>query len=313
MVPIPASESIDISEKVHMKNPEGFFEDGLPRAVAIKSNEMLSKIARDLNFTSAENANDRRQALQRLHLVLFTEFSMSITDYNEVFRDICKTLFKRYSDPSEKCRDLSLRITQSFFEKANDFVPVLAYYFPMLMQRLPGGLAYDEEMKVFVTDIETHEAYRRGKAVERQDKTGGATGALVHSVIEESEEIRNLSCIVLGVLLRRSIMIGASSILHPYFHEIIMYLQMQLKDPFPDLKAEACASLEILARTEEFNSGMKFFAVALVRATLPALRHRHAKVRLAAVRCVNSCIVIPDRAKVKGSGTDAIVSYYKQI
>ena len=57
-----------------------------------------------------------------------------------------------------------------------------------------------------------------------------------------------------------------------------MYLQMQTRDPFPELKAEALSSIELLARTEEFNSGMKFFAVALVRATLPALRHRHAKV-----------------------------------
>ena len=59
-----------------------------------------------------------------------------------------------------------------------------------------------------------------------------------------------------------------------------MYLQMQTRDPFPELKAEALSSLELLARTEEFNSGMKFFAVALVRATLPSLRHRHAKVRI---------------------------------
>lgn len=52
---------------------------------------------------------------------------------------------------------------------------------------------------------------------------------------------------------------------------------------------------------------MKFFAVALVRATLPVLRHRHAKVRLVAVRCLAACMVVPDKAKIKGSGTDAIV------
>lgn len=272
----------------------------------LRSNEMSSKIARDLNSANADDINDRRRALQKLYVTLFTDYTMTTIDYNEIFRDSCRTIFKKFSDPSEKCRELSLKITMSFFECAADFVPVLAYFFPMLMQRLPGGLAYDEDMKVFVTDMETHEAYRRGKAVERQDKTGGAAGALTHTVVEESEEIRNLSCKVLGSLLRRTIAIGASSVLHPYFHEIVMYLQMQLRDPFPDLKAEACGILELLARTEEFNSGMKFFAVALVRASLPVLRHRHAKVRVAAVRCVNSCMVVPDRAKIKGSGTDAI-------
>lgn len=55
---------------------------------------------------------------------------------------------------------------------------------------------------------------------------------------------------------------------------------------------------------------MKFFAVALVRVTLPVLRHRHAKVRLAAVRCLAACMVVPDKAKIKGSGTDAIVRNY---
>jgi hypothetical protein len=52
---------------------------------------------------------------------------------------------------------------------------------------------------------------------------------------------------------------------------------------------------------------MKFFAVALVRATLPVLRHRHAKVRLVAVKCLAACMVVQDKAKMKGSGTDAIV------
>jgi hypothetical protein len=97
---------------------------------------------------------------------------MSTSDYNEVFRDSCKSIFKRFSDSAEKCREISLKITQSFFENSADFVPVLAYFFPMLMQRLPGGLAYDEDMKVFVSNMEVHEAYRRGKAVDRQDKTG---------------------------------------------------------------------------------------------------------------------------------------------
>jgi hypothetical protein len=203
-------------------------ESQIVTAALIEMVEMSAKIARDLNTVNADGVNDRRRALQKLHKTLFVDYSMSTIDYNFVFRDTCKVIFKRFADTSEKCRELSLKITQSFFQSASDFVPVLAYFFPVLMQRLPGGLAYDEDMKVFVTDIETHEAYRRGKAVERQDKTGGATGPLTHSVVEESEEIRLLACKTLGCLLRKTISIGASSVLHPYFHEIIMYLQMQV-------------------------------------------------------------------------------------
>ena len=247
-------------------------------AVLIKANEMMSKIARDLNLANADDMNDRRRALQKIQKILFTDYTMSTGDYNEVFRESCKSIFKRYSDVSEKCRELSLKVTQSFFELSSDLVPILAYFFPMLMQRLPNGLAYDEDMKVFITNIEMHEAYRRGKAVDRQDKIGGSTGELIHHVVEESEEIRYLLCKLLGCLLKRTIFSKSSSILHPYFHEIVMYLQMQIRDPFPELKAEACNIVEILARTDEFNSGMKFFAVALVRVSLPILRHRHSKV-----------------------------------
>ena len=147
--------------------------NSITNCILIKANEMQSKIARDLNLANSDDMNDRRRALEKLQKTLFIEHTMTTADYNEIFRESCKLIFKRYSDVSEKCRELSLKITQSFFERSSDLVPVLAYFFPMLMQRLPSGLAYDEDMKVFVTNMEMHEAYRRGKAVDRQDKTGG--------------------------------------------------------------------------------------------------------------------------------------------
>lgn len=122
--------------------------------ILIKANEMISKISRDLNLSNSENMNERRKALLKLKNTLFIDNTMSIEDYNLVFREASKPIFKRYSDPSEKCREISLSITQLFFENSKDFVPILAYFFPMLMQRLPGGLAYDEDMKVFVLDME---------------------------------------------------------------------------------------------------------------------------------------------------------------
>ena len=61
-------------------------------------------------------------------------------------------------------------------------------------------------MKVFLTDIESHEAYRRGKAVDRQDRIGGAdNGTIGLHVVEPSEEIRHLACRVLCTLLHRAL------------------------------------------------------------------------------------------------------------
>jgi hypothetical protein len=39
-----------------------------------------------------------------------------------------------------------------------------------------------------VTDIESHEAYKRGRAVDREDKRE-ISGPAIHKVVEESEEV----------------------------------------------------------------------------------------------------------------------------
>ena len=63
---------------------------------------------------------------------------MSITDYNEIFREACKAiLFRHYSDISEKCCELSLQITLLFFHHSTDLVSILGSFLSILMQRLP--------------------------------------------------------------------------------------------------------------------------------------------------------------------------------
>lgn len=267
--------------------------------------DMTTKLSRDIQALGDENQLIRRKALAQLEKTLFYDNSMDEKGYSQVFHDICKPIFKRYADSSEKCREISQRITKLFFDHAIDFVPVLGYYFPALMQRLPAGLAYDEDLQVFVTDIEAHNAYKRGKAVDRQDKIGTLSGQST-TVVEPAEEIRNLSCEALYSLIKRVKSAGATPILHPYFEDIVMYLQMQLKDPYPELKMTACQALECLATTDDYEAGMKFYSVALVRSILPVLRHRHAKVRVVAVTALHYVMIVQDRAKRKAAGSAAI-------
>jgi hypothetical protein len=78
-------------------------------------------------------------------------------------------------------------------------------------------------------------------------------------------------------------------------HKLILYqcstinanynhlLLQQLRDPYPALRAEACAQLQWLACEPAYEQGMKFYAAGLARSLLPCLRHRHARVRAAAV------------------------------
>lgn len=274
--------------------------------ILLTANDMMSKIARYIS--SIEGSDDisiKKNSFIQLEKSLFIENTMSDEDYNEIFSDICKTIFKKFADPAGKSRELSMKVTKLFFQNATNFVPILGYFVPAFMQRIPPEIAFDEELKVFVSDFESHDAYKRGKAIDRQDK-GGIQGMNNHIVIETSEETRLLACRTLYCLIKRVIEIGAASVLHPYFHEMVLYLQFQLKDPCPDIKQAACLALEMLAYHEEFVPGMKYFAVGLVRAVLPVLRHRHAKIRVAALDALKACMIVPDRAKCRGAGTEAM-------
>ena len=143
----------------------------------------------------------------------------------------------------EKIREKAFKITASFFDAASDFTLVLGYFIPALMARVPSGMAYDEEMKVFVTDLESHEAYRRGKAVERADKANLG----VATVVEPSEELRRMGCeVLLQVVVKLCQALDAASILHPYYHEIVVYIARQLRDPYGDVKILACDMLTVL-------------------------------------------------------------------
>eukprot|EP00601_Ochromonadales_sp_CCMP2298_P021879 CAMPEP_0173319452 /NCGR_PEP_ID=MMETSP1143-20121109/28239_1 /TAXON_ID=483371 /ORGANISM="non described non described, Strain CCMP2298" /LENGTH=243 /DNA_ID=CAMNT_0014262847 /DNA_START=91 /DNA_END=820 /DNA_ORIENTATION=+ len=179
---------------------------------------MTAAIARDVAASSEAEAGVRKKALVGLHATLFLHNFMADEGYSEVFRDICKPLFKRFADPIEKCRELAAVMTGA--SSSAD---------PALIARLPSGYAYDEEMKVFVADMDAHDAFRRGRAVVRQDRTGSVSVA-AHTVVEPSEEIRLLSCQTLATLIHRMQEVGACPVLHPYFQEIVVYLQAQLRD-----------------------------------------------------------------------------------
>jgi hypothetical protein len=272
----------------------------------VSYNDLSSILSKYSSRMNDSDIASRKNAFIELYQLLFIDKKLSEEDYSLIFHDFSKVIFKRYSDSIEKCREMSQKLTKSFFSSSCDIVPVLGYYFPALMQRLPPGIAYDDGLKVFINDEEAHEAYKRGKAVDRQDKTGILGDPVAVKIIESSEEIRFLTCDALYCLLKRSIELNNCSILHPYFEDIVFFLQTQLRDPLPDLKALACNALELLAKTKDFEIGMKYYSIALVRALLPLLRHRHAKVRHASLAAMHFIMIVPDRSKRKASGSEAI-------
>ncbi|CBN78894.1 conserved unknown protein [Ectocarpus siliculosus] len=221
-----------------------------------------------------------------------------------LMEDLAKVVFKGLADPAEACREASIKAVALFMEHVPDLTPHLAYLFPVLMARaVPAGSLYDPSLELFVHDNDEHEAYKRGRATERQDQHLPQ----VQHIAEGSEELRLSLCRMVGRMLGKLMDRGTIGVLRPYLDDTILLLVSQFRDPYSAVKVEALSIVTTLVLHPHVEQGMKFYAVGISRAILPHLRHRHAKVRLAAIKALRLAVMVPDRAKVKGAGTSAIV------
>jgi len=98
------------------------------------------------------------------------------------------SVFKRFSDTSEKCRELALQITIKFCLAAPDLTKCIPFLIPSILSRYPDCF-FDQEQNVFIHDMEKHEEFKRGKATERQDKQALVHGVKKIEVVESSEEV----------------------------------------------------------------------------------------------------------------------------
>mmetsp|Transcript_8008 Transcript_8008/g.15970 ORF Transcript_8008/g.15970 Transcript_8008/m.15970 type:complete len:1121 (-) Transcript_8008:54-3416(-) len=216
-----------------------------------------------------------------------------------------QSLFKRFADPAEKCRYLSITCTTTMILYAPDVSKHIPYLLPSVLSRYPPTF-YDQEQQVFIHDLEQHEGYKRGVATARQDKSELVHSAATITVVEPSEEVRLLLCDLISSLLKAGVGYGTLSCLNPYFSDLVLILQSQLRDPYPALKCRASLLLVNLVRVPQWEQGAMVFATALARAAITNLRHRNAKVRVASLGLFEAAVGVPNRAKVRGAGTDAI-------
>jgi hypothetical protein len=216
------------------------------------------------------------------------------------------TLFRLFSDSSEKCRHLALECTSMACLYAVDVGRHLPFLMSAVQSRFPAS-SLDSSLKIFVTDPDAHERYLRGSAEVRQDKRSNFSRTREVKVIEISEQCRLLLCKILSSTVRGRVFHGNVSVLGPYFSDIIFVLQSNLLDPFLDVKIESCNLLVQLLRIPNFESVAKIFATPLALAALSNMRNRKAKVRIAAIELFQASVCVPDRDKVKGAGSEAIL------
>ncbi len=222
--------------------------------------------------------------------------------------NVCgSAFFKTFSDPVEKCRSSAIECIRMLCISGLNFSKQIPYLMPAIFSKYPET-KYDPEMKLFVTDIESHSFYKRGGATQRQDRKHiVGRGAYKVRIGESSEEIRLQLLDLLSCILRLCIHLKVLSFLDPYFTDTILAVQSALNDPFVKLKVNAAELLIHILRVPSWEDGAKYYATAIARTSLPHLRHRNARVRFSFIGLFEASISVPDREKIKGAGTEAIV------
>jgi hypothetical protein len=224
----------------------------------------------------------------------------------ELFNTCGVPLFRLFNDSSEKCRQLALECTSMTCLYTIDVGRHLPFLMSALQSRFPVS-SLDSYLKIFVNDPDSHDRYVRGSAEVRQDKLYNFSRIHEVKVIENSEQCRLLLSKILSSMLRGRVFHGNISVLCPYFSDIIFVLQSNLQDPFLKVKIESCNLLVQLLRIPQFESVAKIFATPLALAALSNMRNRNAKVRIAAIELFEASVCVPDRDKIKGAGSEAIL------
>ena len=222
-----------------------------------------------------------------------------------VFDHLAIHIFRRLNDRVEKCRELALKCLITLSLHAMDVGKHISYFVRSLLLRLPPT-AYDSDLNVFVHDFQQHEAFKRGVATERQDR-GDLIGYEEVKVIECCEENRLLLCGVIEALIRGSVARRSVGILLPYASDLIQALYCLQRDRYPKLKEYASCVITQTLRLREWETITKQVATGFARAALANLRHNKASVRVSALDVFEASVSVPNREKVKGAGSEAIV------
>ncbi len=149
------SENVDGKDSDDASGTEESSEEELdfdfPREDA---QELLQFLHREINnLSNLEDSTKRKFALVKLYQIfVLSKSKPTIRVYGEVLPSIQKLLFKRFSDPIEKNRELACLIVKEFYSKVDDLTLSIPYLMPVLVDRLNAedleGIDYlPEEMK----------------------------------------------------------------------------------------------------------------------------------------------------------------------
>jgi hypothetical protein len=139
--------------------------------------------------------------------------------YSEVFPQIQKLLYKRFTDPVEKNRELACLIVKEFFSKVDDLTLSIPYLVPVLINRLNAedleGIDYlPEEMR----------------------PTANQKALVMVDPPEASEQVRLVLAEIVTIMVSSTVY----DCMRPYTQDLVNILRALCMDPAGHVIIEGC-------------------------------------------------------------------------
>jgi hypothetical protein len=170
---------------------------------------------------------------------------------------------KRLYDPVEKSRELAALILREMFTQVDDLTFTVPYLLPVLVDRF--------------------NAYNIEGTDGMDEKMIPAPSQKPHVMInppESSEEVRVLLAEITTIVLSTT----DFNCLRPYVDDIVNLCRALTMDPAGAVIIEGCSAMNGLA--EAAGDQLMHFCLGMGRSIFSAFGHRHAKVRIAGLKCL---------------------------
>ncbi|XP_045213202.2 dynein axonemal assembly factor 5-like [Mercenaria mercenaria] len=172
-------------------------------AVDQNSNAVVQGLARHLNTLGEENKIARRKALENIRKdTVSRKPPLNTPEVKPVLNELLKPLLKEFSDPAEKCRELSLDIIRGFLKRVDTPEEYLPYVMPVLVQRLgqPDITEPSEELRLLSVEFlkEILECSGKNLAIYLDD----IIKILQRTIIDPYAEVKKLACQCTSILAK---------------------------------------------------------------------------------------------------------------
>ncbi|KAK6170739.1 hypothetical protein SNE40_019054 [Patella caerulea] len=168
------------------------------------SNTVLQGIARHINCLGEDNRNTRKRALENIQRdTLLRDIALESIELQLIFKEILPPVLKVFSDPVEKCRELSTNIVMSFLKIVPDPEDHLSYIIPVLVQRLGQQeiVENSEEQRLLLVELLKQILEFSGKNIAMY--LDDCIAILQRTIVDPYPEVKKESCRCAGYLAKK--------------------------------------------------------------------------------------------------------------